>query len=184
MKLDFEGNELNNLKGLLKFPGNKMKFLGYVLNLDSAEIVDLINNSSAIEETTLKIIQPLLSHYSNAQPVEILKELVKFVDLPGGYAYEKAFLQRVVLPISEIFGDSPEKIIDRSKIMGGFSLPYGDCSVQIPAFPRIPLTVVIWKSGEFPASANLFYDKSACNYLPTEDLAVLAELMVTRLIRA
>ena len=48
----------------------------------------------------------------------------------------------------------------------------------------VPLTVIFWGAEEYPASANILYDHSASNYLPTEDLAVLGEITTSRLIEA
>jgi len=39
----------------------------------------------------------------------------------------------------------------------------------------------LWEKGEFPASANVLFDESASHFLPTEDLAVLAEITTSRL---
>jgi hypothetical protein len=130
-----------------------------------------------------EVLQVLLRHYAKAEPVERAGILVKFACLPGGYAYEKAFLQRAVQPVAEAFGDEPERLVECAKRLGGFAVSFGDCTVEVPALPRIPLTVVVWRRSEFPAQANILYDQTANNYLPTEDLAVLGELTTARLIQ-
>jgi hypothetical protein len=63
-------------------------------------------------------------------------------------------------------------------------MSFGDVSVQIFALKGIPLTYILWKTDEFPATANILYDESANSYLPTEDLAVLGEITTSRLIEA
>jgi hypothetical protein len=106
---------------------------------------------------------------------------VKFQDLPGGHAYEKAFVQRVIQPIAKTFGDEPEALVEAAKLLNGVALVYGDSSVEIPALTGIPIVYILWRADEFPASATTLFDESASHYLPTEDLAVLAELTTIRL---
>ena len=68
--------------------------------------------------------------------------------------------------------------------MGGIQLELGDASVEISALKGILVTYILWEPDEFGGSANILYDQSASNYLPTEDLAVLGELTTMRLIQA
>jgi hypothetical protein len=115
-----------------------------------------------------------------AEPTERTGRLVKFRDLPGGYAYEKAFIQRVIQPVTTVFGDKPEALVEAAKLLNGVALTYGDASVEIPVL-EIPIVYILWRTSEFPASATTLFDQSASHYLPTEDLAVLAELTTARL---
>jgi len=124
----------------------------------------------------------LLAHYSKAEPVERTGILVGFRDLPGGYAYEGAFLRRAVFPVAEMFGSDPEALVKAAKVLNGIRLSHGDASVELPALPKVPLTYILWRGNdEFQPSASVLFDASASNYLPTEDLAVLAELATLRL---
>lgn len=163
---------------------SSLEFLGYVVNLESGEINDSLKQTCEVARVELEVLQVLLSHYAKAEPVARVGKLVKFADLSGGHAYEAAFLNRAVKPLAEVFGDKPEKLVACAKRFGGRVLSFGDCSVEIPTLPRIPLTIILWRKSEFPAEANILYDKTANNYLPTEDLAVLGELTTARLIQA
>lgn len=87
-------------------------------------------------------------------------------------------------PIAKIFGQTPSNLIEASELLGGKALTFGDCSVEIPTFTGISIVFIVWGEGEFPASATVLFDESASRYLPTEDLAVLAELTAGRLVRA
>jgi hypothetical protein len=125
----------------------------------------------------------LLSHYAKSEPIKASGKLIKFADLPGGYAYEKAFLKRAVQPLAEVFGEKPEKMCEHMDWLGGHELTFGDCSVAIPALPHLPLTIIVWRRSEFPAEATVLFDATASHYLPTEDLAVLGELAIARMLR-
>lgn len=183
MWLSFNEGESEKLKRLAS--SNSLDFLGYIVDLDLGEICDSLmgtGNSAKVEFRTM--LRVLLAHYSKAEPVKRAGKLVRFANLPGGHAYERAFLQRTVQPIADVFGDKPEVLVEAAKRLNGRVLAYGDFSVEIPALPRIPLVIILWRANEFPASATILYDESASNYLPTEDLASLGELTTARLIQA
>ena len=115
-----------------------MQFLGYTVDLVSGDVHDEIKGIAVQGSGELEVLQILLAHYSKSEPVERTGKLVRFADLPGGHAYEKAFLQRAVQPIADVFGDKPEKQIEAAKRLNGVALAYGDFSVEIPTLPRIP----------------------------------------------
>ena len=166
--------------------GSTCEFLGFKLDLETRSLKDALNPQAIVRFTVWhnQLLSTLLSHYAQANPVPLTGNLVKFKDLPGGYAYEGAFNKRAINPISDFFGEKPEPLRQAGKLLGGSELSFGDVSVQITALKSIPLTYILWSANEFAASANILYDSSACNYLPTEDLAVLGELTTGRLIEA
>ena len=182
-KLNFKLKTLQKLKELTGT--NSYEFLGFTLDLDKSTITDNLSKYNGnLSEWATQILTTLLNHYSLANPIEQTRTLVKYKDIPGGYAYEDAFSKRGIEPIAEIFGEKPKKLVDAANLLGGIKLTLGDASVEIPALRGIPLAYVLWSKEEFPASANILYDASASNYLPTEDLAVLGELSTLRLIEA
>ena len=182
LRLRFDDGQIEKLKRLAA--GSCLEVLGYVVNLDSGRIVDSLRGNGDVARVEFEVLHVLLKHYANTEPVERSGKLVKFADLPGGYGYEKAFLQRAVLPVAEAFGEEPERLVESAERLRGHVLTFGDCSAEVPALPHLPLTVIVWRRGEFPATANILYDQTANNYLPTEDLAILGELTTARLIQA
>jgi hypothetical protein len=187
IKLSLQAQTLQKLTQLVNPQnGSSFDFLGFKLNLESGIISDKLNSNSMRDtsERYVQIFVALLCHYALANPTPLSGKLVKFKDLPGGYAYEGAFVQRAIQPIAEVFGEKPEELPKAARLLGGLRLNLGDSSVEINALKDIPLTYILWKKDEFPASATILYDESASNYLPTEDLAVLGELTTARLISA
>lgn len=174
-------DEIGRLRRLVNSGGDCLEFLGYAINLDSGEVYDRLKKEKLCNKKDVEVLFILLAHYSAAEPVERTGRLVKFRDLPGGHAYEKAFTQRVIEPVAKTFGDKPEALVEAAKHLNGGALTYGDSSVEIPALTRIPIVYILWKADEFPASATVLFNQSASHYLPTEDLAVLAELTTMRL---
>ena len=163
------------------------QFLGFTLNLEEDTIVDSFDSSAQklTEELAVKLIAPMFRHYTMGNPVPLVGRLVKFKDLPGGYAYEVAFINRAVKPLEQVFGTDPELFFQAAELLGGKRLNLGsDVSVEILTLKGIPLTFILYVSDEFGAAANILYDESAASFLHTEDLAVLGELTTLRLIEA
>jgi hypothetical protein len=185
MKLKIHKDQLELLCSLLKVEkGFKYEWLGYALDLETGKIDDLLSQEVHHSEMEVQVWTTLLTHYILAKPTLRKEKLVKFKDLPGGYAYERAFLQRVVNPIAEAFGENPQELVEAAKPLKSKQLTLGDASVEIPALEGIPIVYIVWAKTEFPATASVLFDESAGHFLPTEDLAVLAELATSRLIKA
>ncbi|MBI4489836.1 MAG: DUF3786 domain-containing protein [Deltaproteobacteria bacterium] len=127
----------------------------------------------------------LLLHYLvGAKDIPLQGEWITFRQLDGGETYFSAFSQRAIQPIEKTFGDKPQLLISCAEALGGAFFPYGDVGVKVPCFPMLPILVVLWAADEeFPASANILYDKSAGLFLPTEDLAVCGSMLTSALVK-
>jgi hypothetical protein len=174
-------DEIRTLSGRLGFRKDSLEFLAYSMELEFGRIFDKLKGEYVENQRMLYI---MLSHYAKSDPVQKVGKLIRFRDLPGGYAYEGAFTKRAVDPIARIFGSEPNKLVEAARVLDGIEAKYGDSSVEIPALPTVPMTYVLWKSNEFPASSTVLLDASASHYLPTEDIAVLGEITTMRLARA
>jgi len=184
-KLKLKFNELEKLRKLIRTQkGNEYLFLGYAFNLETLKLRDLLAEDALLGENETYTLTVILSHYASAKPSPKAGRLIKFKSLPGGQAYEAAFLQRAVQPIAKVFGADPAALLEAAKPLRGTSLKHGDASIEIPALEGVPIVYILWAADEFSSSATALFDESAREYLPTEDLAVLAELTTSRLIRA
>jgi hypothetical protein len=136
-------------------------------------------SESETNEEPAAAIQIILLHYLiNADGTPPVDEWIAFRQLPGGQAYEGAFRQRAPLPLAAAFDANPSEVTAAAEALGGTALSYGDVSYLFRALPRLRMAVVFYRSDdEFPASANVLFDGAAENCLPTEDLAVLGELL-------
>jgi hypothetical protein len=173
-KLKLTPEELTKIRTLTNTSkGNYYHFLGYILNLKNAELRDQLSPEGSVNEIDVYILDVILSHYALANPTPKTRNLVKFKDLPGGTAYELAFLQRAVQPIAEAFGSNPATLMEAARRLGGAFLSHGDASAEVSALAGVPIVYIVWAANEFSAEASLLFDKSANAYLPTEDLAVL-----------
>ena len=183
MKLREE--QLKKIRQLAKIgENNTYQFLGYALNLETKQFHDLLQKNTMHNDWIVQNITVLLAHYSLANDATKTGKLVKFKDLPGGYAYEHAFTQRAVDPIAKAFGNATAELAEAAKLLGGKQLNLGDMSVEIPALEGIPIVYILWATPEFLASANLLFDESASCFLDTETLSCLGELTTIRLLEA
>ena len=164
--------------------GNTYQFLGYSLDLESKKFHDLLEEGTVHNDWDVQNMTALLAHYSLANETAKTGKLVKFKDLPGGYAYEHTFIHRAVDPIAQAFGSIPAELEEAAKLFGGKRVNYGDMSVEIPALEGIPIVYILWATPEFPVSANLLFDESASCFLDTEALSSLGELTTHRLLKA
>jgi hypothetical protein len=183
IKLDLDDQTLMKLQKLTGT--SSYNFLGFTLDLEKGVVKDKLGSSAKkFSEWTLQLLATLLAHYAEAKPTKPTGKLIKYRDIPGGYAYEGAFQKRAIQPIAEAFSTEPEDLPKAAKLLGGKQRTLGDASAEINALMGIPLTYILWIAEDLPPSASILYDSSASCYLPTEDLAVLGEFATIRLVEA
>lgn len=129
-------------------------------------------------------VQILLLHYlSNASGDPLTGKMITFKELPGGSIYRDPFNSRSIRPLLQRFGNCPQQLVAAAFPLGGEQIELGDAAVRLAVFPRIPMTLALWQGDEdIPANGTILFDSSAQTYLPTEDYAVMAQLVVQRLI--
>jgi len=127
----------------------------------------------------------LIIHYFNtAKGTPATKRLITFRELPEGNVYFPTFAKRTIKPIVDNFSQQPQLLITTSEKLGGCKVDYGDAAVAIPAFPRVPVTIILWRGDEeLPPQGNVTFDANISDYLPTEDITVLCETIAWRLVR-
>jgi hypothetical protein len=128
----------------------------------------------------------LILHYlEKASGIPLTGNWVSFAEIPGGAFYHPVFLQRSKASLVKFFGEDPQRfLVLASEEAGGEPWEMGDTGVKIQAFPRVALGMVLWKGdAEFPPEGNVLFDSSITDYLPAEDIVILAETVVWRLIK-
>ncbi|OIP28268.1 MAG: hypothetical protein COT13_02120 [Chloroflexi bacterium CG08_land_8_20_14_0_20_45_12] len=137
------------------------------------------------EEIPLKDKILILHYLISAKGTPTSNKLISFRQLPGGASYFTAFSQRTVTPLLRRFGKEPELLIGAAEKLGGCKANYGDVAVSIKAFPKVPITTVLWRGdSEFAPRGNIMFDSTISDYLSTEDISVLCEGIVGKLINS
>lgn len=111
--------------------------------------------------------------------------LVSFKNLPGASFYAVPYHKRGPGRIARRFGSSPQEFIRACSALGWSREEFGDLSYSFDVFPRIRGVVVLHLGDEeFPPDVGILHNEGIVNYLPLEDVAVLAGSIATRLTRA
>ncbi len=128
----------------------------------------------------------LALHYLNAadgrQPTGRLSHFREFKD---GHFYEPAFNRRTKEILIAVFGKDPAPMIRGGEKLGGKIIPSGDAAVELPYFPCLPITCILWKGDdEFPPEATVLFDQTADSFFSAEDMAVAGQMAVLELLKA
>ena len=141
--------------------------------------------SASQEAVPLKTKVLLLHYLLYAKGTPLSGRMITFKELPEGAIYFPTFAKRTTKPLSKNFGKAPQRLVDVAEKLGGQKAAFGDISVTIGAFPRVPITLVLWQGdSEFPPSASIMFDATVTDYLPTEDIIVACEAIVWTLVRS
>lgn len=159
----------------------KLKFLNRIINITWP---DFSFYQDSDEEVRIKE-KILILHYLNGSKIEkITGEWITYQDIPSGRFYLDAFNRRVKYPLINAFGDKPDKLpLLAKELFEADTSSIGDTSVLIQAFPKIPVTLVIWKGDdEFSSDGTILFDNSIQNILSAEDISELTSQIVYPLI--
>jgi hypothetical protein len=125
----------------------------------------------------------LLLHYLLGRETRPVKgQLVAFKNLPGASFYDPTYQKRGPRRIARRFGESIDAFRRSCRRLGWHEEDLGDSSFSFDILPKIRGLVVLHAGDEeFPPEANILFDDGIVNFLPLEDVAVLAGLIATRL---
>ena len=155
--------------------------------LNRPYLVDLPNAEISLKDEEEKIPikdRILILHYlTQATGTPFTNKLITYAQLQGGRFYCPVFQKRTLEPILKCFGDKPELLLDVAQRLGGDRSSYGDLSVSIDAFPFVRIVITLWKGDDqVPSGGNILFDKNIKDYLSSEDVAVLSETLIWKLI--
>lgn len=126
----------------------------------------------------------LLHYFTRAKGTPLTGIIITYKELHEGINYYPTFFKRAIDPVVNRFKDEPQRLLEIAGKLGGCRADYGDTAVTIPAFPRVPLTFVLWRGDkEFGPDGNIMFDSTIPDYLPTEDITILCEVIAWRLVR-
>ena len=126
----------------------------------------------------------LILHYlTQATGAPFTNKLIGYTQLQGGKFYCPAFQKRTLEPILNCFGNQSELLLDVAQRLGGIKATHGDVSVYFDAFPFVRIVIVLWRGDdEVPSGGNILFDQNIKDYLSTEDVVVLTEILIWKLI--
>ena len=140
----------------------------------SSEIGKLIVNDLG-EYSRLSI----LSYLVNARDLPLSGDLVRPDDLSGGGIFVRGTHVLPLDVIAETFGNDHEQLLNIGRELGGLRREYGDVSLELLPFRRLPMTLIIWAGDEdFPHKASLLCDSTCMLHMPIDILWSTAMMTV------
>lgn len=106
---------------------------------------------------------------------KLLGEWVNFAGLRGTAPFDPAYRKSVLRPLAETFSGHLPELERAAEALGALKLGYGDLSFQLDAFACMPLRFLFWEGDEeFPAQANILFDRSATDFIHPESTVTVA----------
>jgi len=128
----------------------------------------------------------LILHYLNrAKNEELTGQLIAYQEIPSARFYLSSFNARSKDPFVHAFGENPDTLPGiAAELFGAKVASLGDVSVTVHAFPKVPVTFVLWRGDEeFPPNGTILFDSSIKNeLLSAEDISELVSMIVYPLI--
>jgi hypothetical protein len=160
----------------------ELTFLGARYRITPPEFDVARADSDAAVPITDKIL--LLHYLATAGGKPVSGEWMTFGEVPGGDQYLPVFRARSLDRLVAAFEGREDELIHAGERMGATPAEHGDVSVVVEAFPRVPVAAVLWRGDdEFSASGAFLFDKCTPDYLPAEDMVVIATKVVGMLMR-
>ena len=130
----------------------------------------------------LKIL--LLHYLFHAKGTPASGKQITFKQISGGLAYYPTFQKRAIAPILKKYSDNLDNFIISAEKIGGIRSFFNEYSITFRAFPRVNVTFNFWKGDEeFPTEGNVIFDSSIVDYLTTEDIVVLCNMIAVMIIK-
>jgi hypothetical protein len=127
--------------------------------------------------------QVLILHYMMAREIPSpAGHWISYREIPGAAFYFGAFVKRAIEPLKKVFGNNITGFTKAARKLNAKKIDNGDAAFEFRVLPAVSLQLVLWSSDdEFPAEANILFDKNIGQILSPEDVAWLAGMVVYRL---
>lgn len=146
----------------------------FTINRCTADIIcPLYKNCDHYHEKLL-ILHHLYFHKSDAKNSG---SMVAFRDIRECADFEPAYQKTTITPFAAYFNRKTGFLKKRANDIGGQINSYGDVGFTVNAFPLISLQFIFWDGDEeFPANANILFDKNIAQFIHPESIPVLADV--------
>jgi hypothetical protein len=127
--------------------------------------------------------QGLILHYLlGVRDIPLAGDSITYREIPSGEFYYQPFLQRAQFPFIRRFGADHPTFIKTAFHLGAMKSNMGDAAMIFYPFPKTPVTLVLWKGDEeFLPEGTILFDSSIKLFLPAEDIAYLAGIVVYKI---
>lgn len=188
-RLSHELGALTDIQGLCARTGAtpepdaiRLTFFNRGYRLRWPEIAFSFTDTDA--EVPLKDRVLILHYLATAKGTPLKGEPITYRDVPDGMGYYDVFQKRAIRPWLNRFAVQPEGLVKAGEAFGGVPGEFGDASVTLMAFERVPVTLVLWRGDEeFRAEGGVLFDASVVDYLSAYAITELCEAIAWSLVR-
>ena len=167
-----------------RYLSDRERYIVPILNTD--HVVDLENReiwplegSCPFPSSEFLLALSILTYLINAQDLPPRNRLVKPEALPTGQFFFRGLHSPPTEQLEKAFGQDPAQLRQVAARFGAKNREFGDTSVEVPLFPRIALTIAVWRGDdEFPARASILLDETAGEQLPLDALLAAINIAV------
>jgi len=170
----------SDLKAIAEKDLYSLRFLSdeYEIDLKKKSILSLSCNIPAPAYISILLLHYLKKRLAGLPALR--NEWIAFQQLIGGQGYYPAFKKRAIDRIVRKYGEKPDAILGLLERFKAKRVQLADISIVIEVFDSIPILIELWKGDdEFGPSADILFDKNIQDIFCTEDIAVLAECLVS-----
>ena len=158
----------------------------YVILPHRREIKRLIAGGSPGEEgLSEEFVLMVLFYLIHAKNIPLARQWISERDLPSGEVFFRGPHALSVDLIERKYGEDPEGFIEAGKLLGGTPVRFGDRSIALDVFPRIPIIYILWVGDEeFPSRAGVLFDASIESHFPLDMIWIMVNEVSRRLAAA
>jgi hypothetical protein len=158
----------------------------YVVLPHQREIKRFIEGATSKgEDLTKEFTLMVLFYLLKTKNIPLDRKWISEKDLLGGEAFFRGPHALSVDLIEKKYGDNPEGFVEAGKALGGTPVRFGDKSIAIDVFPRIPIIYILWMGDEeFPAKAGVLFDASIGSHFTLDMIWIMVHEVSKRLVAA
>ena len=160
----------------------KMLSKKYVIDLKKREV---FSDNPDSKQQSANFLQQLclLAYLINSQDLPLAGVLVRGEELPSGQFFFRGLHGLPTEKLKSALGSCPERLYEALSHFDAEKRNFGDASIELRVFTRIPLTMVIWRGDdEFDARASVLFDRTASSHLPLDALLTAVQLAIDAVI--
>ena len=137
------------------------------------------------EYLTTEFTLMVLFYLLKTKNIPLDRKWISGKDLLGGEAFFRGPHTLSVDLIEKKYGDNPEGFIEAGKALGGTPVRFGDKSIAMDVFPRIPILYILWMGDEeFPTKAGVLFDASIGSHFTLDMIWIMVHEVSKHLVEA
>jgi hypothetical protein len=159
-----------------------LDYLGssYIITFPEMDISPACSSQETIKPRDKLLI---LHYFINADGSPLTGKRITYKEIPNGTTYFPTFYKRAIKPLLDNFAKKPHELLGAAAKLSCIKSDFGDLSVTINAFQKVPLIFVLWfGDDELAPEGSILFDSNITGYLSAEDITVLCEIIAWRLV--